>query len=216
MALEPLKRLFGDSAKPFTFFSMRPFAEKEKGKVGSYRLGRWPEEKGRLRAATYANPEGFIEVTRENADTKVSEHFRLRDFITHDQQNVWPKYLVLREPLLDKLELIIDELNARGVPATRLRVMSGFRSPQYNERGVGRRGGRARDSRHQYGDAADVFLDEDGDGKMSTRDLLKLAAAAEAVERKYPELVGGIGKYRATRTRSAWVHVDVRGQRARW
>jgi hypothetical protein len=44
----------------------------------------------------------------------VSEHFRLADFLTHDQQTVWPKYLVLNESLVDKLELVIQELRARG------------------------------------------------------------------------------------------------------
>ena len=30
----------------------------------------------------YANPAGFIEVTPKNADTPVSEHFKLRDVLT--------------------------------------------------------------------------------------------------------------------------------------
>ena len=40
-------------------------------------------------------PRGFIEVTLENQDFHVSEHFRLRDFLTKGQQNVWPKYLLV-------------------------------------------------------------------------------------------------------------------------
>ena len=43
--------------------------------------------------------------------------------------------------------------------------MSGFRTPQYNVAG-GNTGGRAGLSRHMYGDAADVFIDNDGDGVM--------------------------------------------------
>lgn len=103
------------------------------------------------------NVGGFLEVTALNQDTPVSEHFRLRDFLTHDQAAVWPKYLVLREPLIDKLELVLSELRRMGVPANRLRVMSGFRTPQYNQQGVGA-GGRVQDSHHQYGDAADVYV----------------------------------------------------------
>ena len=34
--------------------------------------------------------------------------------------------------------------------------MSGFRTPAYNALGVGPLGGRARDSRHEFGDAADI------------------------------------------------------------
>ena len=103
--------------------------------------------------------------------------------------------------------------------------MSGFRTPEYNAKGVGRRGGRAKDSRHQYGDAADVFVDNDGDGRMDdlnhdgrvdTRDVRIIIGAVERVEARHPDLVGGAGLYRATRSHGPFAHVDVRGTRARW
>ena len=56
-----------------------------------------------------------------------------------------------KEALVDKLELIIDDLAAHGHPDAHLVIMSGFRTPEYNARGIGGRGGRARDSRHQFG-----------------------------------------------------------------
>jgi uncharacterized protein YcbK (DUF882 family) len=43
-----------------------------------------------------------------------------------------------------------------------------------------------------------------------------LASAAERVERKFPELIGGIGIYKATSAHGPFVHIDVRGNRARW
>ena len=47
-----------------------PFAEKKKDRIGLYYLGSWPYEGGgQPRSQSYANPEGFIEVTRENKDT---------------------------------------------------------------------------------------------------------------------------------------------------
>ena len=183
-----------------------------------------PSERRRNRSDRYANPEGFIEVTPENQDLYVSEHFRLRDFLTHDQKNVWPKYLVLREELVDKLELVIDDLTAHGVKVEHMTVMSGFRSPQYNAKGVGR-GGRAPDSRHQFGDAADVFIDNDGNGRMDdlnrdkridSRDARVIMQAIERVERAHPELVGGAAPYRATKAHGPFAHIDVRGARARW
>src|SRR5512141_67315 len=116
----------------FSMITMKSFGEKLGGSVGGYRVGYWPEEKGRLRSEAYENPEGFIEVTPANQDTRISEHFRLRDFLTHDQENVWPKYLVLREPLIDKLELVISDLEDHGIPARNVQVLSGFRTPQYN------------------------------------------------------------------------------------
>lgn len=177
-----------------------------------------------MRAGAYRNPEGFVEVTERNADLPVSRQFRLRDFLTHDQARTWPKYLVLREPLLDKLELVFDELRAMGVTAGRMRVMSGFRTPQYNAQGVGA-GGRVQDSRHQYGDAADVYVtdgardrmaDLNRDGRVDLRDARLLASAAARVEAAHPELTGGIGIYPATSAHGPFVHIDVRGTRARW
>ena len=99
----------------------------------------------------------------------MSKRFRLADFLTHDQQDVWPKYLVLQPRLLDKLELIGEALEQAGF-SSRLHVMSGFRTPQYNAKGVGPKGGRAQDSQHMYGDAADVFVDADGNGVMDDLD----------------------------------------------
>ena len=235
----PLARLFGGkrveepgvyaiddtvAPRPFSLITLLPFTAKTKGRVGSYLVGSWPGERRAARSPAYVNPAGFIKVTPENQNTLVSEHFRLRDFLTKDQQNVWPKYLVLREPLVDKLELIIQDLTKRGVKVQRMTVMSGFRTPQYNERGVGS-GGRASDSRHQYGDAADVFVDNDGNGRMDDlnrdgrvdhRDAQVILDAAERIERTYPTLVGGGGLYRATRAHGPFAHIDVRGSRARW
>jgi len=234
-----LERMFGDSllrtpgvhptrdssaGMSLALITMRDFAEKLGGKIGAYRMGFWPAERRKVLATAYANPEGFIEVTPDNADTYVSEHFRLRDFLTHDQDGVWPKYLVLRAPLVDKLELVISQLEAHGTPVRHMSVMSGFRTPQYNAR-AGERGGRSKVSRHMYGDAADVFVDNDGDGRMDDlnhdgridyRDARVILDAVEQVERAHGDLVGGVGVYRATRAHGPFAHVDVRGNRARW
>ena len=239
-AIPILTRLFGDSAmatpgvyavddsaggQGINFVTLLPFEDKISGRLGTYRVGFWPEEKGRSRSEAYDNPDGFVVVTRENQDLQVSEHFRLRDFLTHDQQDVWPKYLVLREALVDKLELVISDLESRGVAVSRMSVMSGFRTPQYNAKGVGRRGGRATDSRHQFGDAADVFVDNNGDGRMDDlnhdrrvdwRDARVIVDAVERVERAHPELAGGGGVYKATRAHGPFAHIDARGHRARW
>ena len=124
LALPLFARFFGDSAverpglyslpdsllaHPFTFIALRPFTDKQKGRVGPYRVGFWPSERGRLTTDAYENPDGFIEVTPENQSMQISEHFKLADFLTHDQRDVWPKYLVLNEDLVDKLELVIED-----------------------------------------------------------------------------------------------------------
>jgi uncharacterized protein YcbK (DUF882 family) len=174
--------------------------------------------------ANYANPSGFIEVTPQNESTNVSEHFRLRDFLTHDQVGVWPKYLVLELKLVDKLELVLSDLAARGYDVSGVTVMSGFRTPQYNTGGGDPRG-RAALSRHMYGDAADIFIDDDHNGVMddlnhdrrvNIRDAQVILAAVDRVEREHPELVGGTGVYVASGGHGPFIHIDTRGFRARW
>lgn len=209
----------------FNVITLVPRAEKRGGKIGLYYLGSWPFEGGGTpKTANYAAPAGFIEVTQQNQNTFVSEHFRLRDFLTKDQYNVWPKYLVLEPKLIDKLELTITELESRGIRVKHLQIMSGFRTPRYNHSG-GNTGGRASLSRHMYGDASDVFVDNDGngsmddlnhDGRVDARDAEVIRQAAEAVERKYPSLVGGIGVYTACCGHGPFTHIDTRGYRARW
>jgi uncharacterized protein YcbK (DUF882 family) len=203
---------------------MTPFSAKVSGRIGSYRMGTWPFEHREPRDETYANPRGFIQVTPENARLKVSEHFALGQFLTKNQADVWPKYLVLQPRLLDKLELTIAELKREGYPVEGLFVMSGFRTPDYNEPGVGA-GGRSAVSRHQYGDAADVYPDTHNlgrmddlnrDGRVDLSDARILAHAAEVVEEQHPELVGGIGIYPANSAHGPFVHIDARGKRARW
>jgi uncharacterized protein YcbK (DUF882 family) len=209
-------------ASPFlTVISQVPFAAKRGAMLNGYHVGRYPTE-GSGRSDAYAPPAGFIEVTREGQELHVSEHFRLRQFLTKDQASVWPKYVALRMELIDKLELVLQELNRMGVRADRMYVMSGYRTPQYNGPGGD---GRAALSRHMYGDAADVWVDNDGDAYMDDlngdglrdpRDAEVMLRAVERVEQKYPELVGGAGVYAANSAHGPFIHVDVRGERSRW
>ncbi|HWJ20774.1 MAG TPA: hypothetical protein VNS52_00350 [Gemmatimonadaceae bacterium] len=208
----------------FNVITLTPFSAKRGGRVGLYFLGNWPTERRRAPRPNYAPPSGFIEVTPQNQDTPLSDHFRLRDFLTHDQQNVWPKYLVVDTKLVDKLELVLAELESRGIDVHGVHVMSGFRTPQYNVSG-GDPTGRAGLSRHMYGDAADIFIDSNGDGVMDDlnhdgrvdmRDSRFLCDVVERVEREHPALVGGCGVYTASGGHGPFTHIDTRGYRARW
>lgn len=200
-----------------------PFAEQEDGRLNEYRIGRYPTE-GENRTDRYAPPVGFVEVTPENQDLELSKSFKLKEFLTKDQHDAWPKYVVVDTLLLDKLELVMMELEAMGVEAERMHVMSGYRTPQYNIQGVG--SGRALLSRHQFGDAADVWVDNEGDGYMSdlngdgqrdSDDARVILQAVDSVEARFPELVGGAGVYGPrTGVRGPFLHIDVRGSRSRW
>jgi hypothetical protein len=222
-AVHYLAHPLGDSVPSgFALIVTRPFGEKKGEYLGRYRLGRWPAERWIISRA-YANPSGFIEVTEKNVQLSLSPHFTLGDFLTHDQPNVWPKYVIVEPKLIDKLELVVQELERRGIPARTVRVLSGFRAPYYNERGVGE--GMARTSRHMFGDAADIIIDDDGDGRMddlnrdrrpTVDDTRPLVNAIAAVEAAHPELTGGLGTYAATGPSGPFAHIDVRGTSARW
>jgi hypothetical protein len=197
-----------------------PSANLSGGRIGSYRIGRWPKGEG-----AYAPPSGFVEVTPENMDTHVSTHFQLKDFLTKGQEGVWPKYVAISPRMLDKAELTLAELGNMGHPVDNVFVISGFRTPLYNETG-GNTQGRGALSRHMYGDAADIVVDNnrDGclddltaDGKADIADVRVMAQAAERVEQKYPSLIGGIGIYKPVPgSHCGFIHVDTRGHRARW
>lgn len=196
---------------------MRPFQEKLGSMLNGYRIGTYIAE--RLRGIEKDHPDGFLEVYPQHLDLAVSKHLRLRHFLTHDdQENVWPKYVALNPRLLDKLELVFAELETRrgGTDTIQqqldLDVHSGFRTPAHNRR-VRRA---ARDSRHQYGDAADLVVDANGNGRIDRTDHRLVVAAVEAVERSHPDLVGGLGIYASGRFAKPYVHIDARGKRSRW
>ncbi|HEY6220284.1 MAG TPA: hypothetical protein VIV65_09500 [Gemmatimonadaceae bacterium] len=195
-----------------------PFREKHGGFVDGYRIGTYIAEKmGRKHNNDSERPIGFIKVREDMVNLPVSKHFRLKDFVTHDaQEDVWPKYLALDPRLLDKLELVLQKLaQYRGedsLPTMSLDVHSGFRTPDFNA-GVDRS---AKDSRHQHGDAADVVIDADRDGRITMKDEMTVARAVEDVEREHPDLVGGMGLYTSKRFRVPYVHIDARGTRSRW
>ena len=204
--------------------TLTPLSARRNGRIGLYYIGAWPTEGRRAARPNYAPPRGLIEVTRETQDTPVSEHLRIRDFLTHDQQNVWPKYVVVDPRNVDKIELVLADLEARGVPARGVHVMSGFRTPRYNRVG-GDSSGRAGLSRHMFGDAADIWIDNNGDGQMDDLDgdgrhdiddARRICDAVDRVERAHPELVGGCGYYPGNGAHGPFTHIDARGYRARW
>src|SRR3954447_3777488 len=211
-------------ASTVNVITLVPLSAKKSGRIGSYSIGSWPYESGGAPKAIYEPPAGLVEVTPENLDLHLSEHIQLRDFITKGQEGVWPKYVALQPRELDKVELTIQELKRFGHPVKDIFVVSAFRTPSYNADG-GDPSGRAALSRHMYGDAMDIAVDNDGngrmddlngDGRITVADAHVIGEAAERVEQAHPELVGGIGIYAPTGAHSGFVHIDTRGYRARW
>jgi hypothetical protein len=194
---------------------MRPFEEKLGTMLNGYRIGTYLAERLR-RSRDNDHPDGFLEVYPQHVDLAVSKHLRLSHFLTHDdQKDVWPKYVALNPRLLDKLELVFAQLESSGQGTSSqlaLDVHSGFRTPAHNRRIQLA----ARDSRHQYGDAADVVVDANRNGLFDRTDYRLVVAAVEAVERIHPDLAGGLGIYTSRRYSKPYVHIDARGTRSRW
>lgn len=210
-----------------TVITTVPLTEAQGGRLRGYRIGEWPVQRGlpTEQAQAYAQPRSMIEVTPENMELQVSQHFRLGDFLTKGQEDVWPKFVLMSPRLLDKLELTIQELERMGHPVENVGIISGFRHPHYNIHGGDPRG-RGALSRHMYGDAMDWYVDNDGNGCMDdlngdgvadVRDVRIIAEAAERVEQRHPHLIGGIGIYPPVRgSHCGFIHLDTRGWRARW
>jgi len=185
-----------------------PFSRKKEASINGYRIGTYNYERAADDAAF--PPIGFIEVHENMADLAVSTHLRISDFITHDGQQSWPRYVAIDPRILDKVELLLRYLGSRTRDVS-VSVHSGYRTPLHNRR-VPRA---ASDSRHQYGDAVDLAIDVDEDGRISYLDALAVTRFIDLLERDFPELVGGTGLY-GNRGTSPYVHMDVRGERKRW
>jgi uncharacterized protein YcbK (DUF882 family) len=200
-----------------TLAVMVPFDRKLGNWLNGYRIGTYLAERitkhGTLQVARNSTPAGFLEVQPQLLELPLTRHLKLADFVTHDDQDhVWPKYVALNPRLLDKLELILADLGSAARPELSIDVHSGFRSPSHNHE----TSRAARDSRHQYGDAADIQIDADGDGKITMRDEIRVMLAVERVERAHPDLVGGLGIYTSRRYRTPYLHIDARGKKSRW
>jgi len=191
------------------------------GYLDGYRIGKYPSTPLRGNPI-YRQPEGFIRVDRSMRNIKVSPHFTLGQFLCKQQPDHWPKYLLLRTDLLIKLEVILAEVNHRGIRTDSFTVMSGYRTPWYNEAI-----GNARYSRHVWGGAADIFIDTNrngrmddltSDGKSDIKDAQLLLDIIDEMFKtpRHQRLIGGLGLYGPRPHRGPFVHVDVRGENAYW
>src|SRR5690606_39067434 len=109
--IRPILARARDALRPVSdlnLVTLVPASELNEGRIGSYRIGSWPQESG-----AYVPPRGFVRVTPENMNTRVSKHVRLADLLTKGQEDVWPKYVVVSPRALDKVGLTLQELEGR-------------------------------------------------------------------------------------------------------
>lgn len=202
-------------------FTLTPAPQTKNGKLNGYTIGQYPKETY-MGLAIYEPPKGFLEVTKANENEWVSSHYQLKQFLCKHAEG-HPKYVVLQTKLLRKLEFLTDAVIDQGLAHDGFFIMSGYRTPFYNSAIKNKRY-----SRHQWGGAADIFIDEnprDGvmddlnkDGKINQKDAEVLAKLVESYYKKqgYQPFIGGLGLYSATASHGPFIHVDVRGFKARW
>lgn len=203
-------------------FVLTPWRNGKQDNLNGYRIGKYSASP--LRGlSTYAAPDGFIEVTPALLKTRISPHFTLEQFLCKQQPGHTPAYVLVKAATLIKLERLLEATNKHGWKSETFTVMSGFRTPFYNQS----IGNKTTSSRHLYGGAADIFIDADGDGRMddlngdgriNKKDAEALAALAEAVSRSdtanWPH--GGLAVYPENSAHGPFVHIDARGYQARW
>ena len=202
-------------------FVLEPFSNLNGGYLNGFRIGNYPLSLI-SENENYDLPKGFIKVTPENEDTYLSPHFQLKQFICR-QQGGYPKYVVIQELLLNKLEYLLYEINQKGFNVDTFHMISGYRTPYYNKYL-----GNSDLSRHVFGDAADIIIDvypKDGymddlnsDGQINYKDADILYDLVERSYKRseYEEYVGGLGLYKRTSKHSPFIHIDTRGYKARW
>lgn len=214
----PLRIVRDGAALELTAFVVHPRSRVRGGRLGGYPIGDYREEP--LRGdPSYLPPDGFVEVARADQDLLVSPRLTVGQLLC--KQPGEPRFLALSPSLVAKLEHLMDHLQGRGLDPASLVVMSGFRTPAYN-RAIGNT---TSYSRHLWGDAADVYVDADGDGEMDDldgdgrvdlADARILARMVEEVASAAPVRPGGLAVYRRNAVHGPFVHVDARGSRARW
>lgn len=203
-------------------FVLTPFRNGVDESLKGYRIGQYSNQP--LRGLPqYLPPPGFIDMQPGMEDIQVAPNFRLGQFICKQQPGHDPTFLLIQPALLMKLETLLEAANEKGWEADTLYVMSGFRTPFYNAA----IGNTTTSSRHLFGDAADVYIDNDGDGnmddldgdgKVTRQDAIALADLAKSIANADIDAwaSGGIGIYGANAAHGPFIHIDARGYPARW
>ncbi len=213
----------GATLREISLVTLVPFDAKRGGELNGYQIGTYPFESGQTYRTGYEPLPGFIELTPATAAAPVSAHFKVGDFACKQPAGSdGRRYLYLRPALIEKLEHVIAEMERVGIPVQHVQVMSGYRTPYYNAA----IGNTTTWSRHTFGDAADIFLDNNhdgrmddlnGDGRSDERDAEVITRIVERLEREDAGVqIGGMGAYKPTDSHGPFVHIDARGTAARW
>ncbi len=221
MSVKNINSQYPNSTMKLNIFVLHPFKRQKAGYIGEFRLGSFPAIPAD-KTNYYKVPKGFLEIRESMLDISLSPHFKLSQFLTN-QTDMTPQYIAIQESLILKLEKLLSEVNKRGIKAETFKIVSAFRTPYYNKK----IGNNTDLSRHVFGDAADIYIDNSGndwmddlnnDGKVNIRDAEVIMDIVIDFDRKTenPALLGGTSSYKTNHVRGPFVHVDTRGFHVIW
>ena len=122
---------------------------------------------------------------------QLTKNFKLAEFKCPDGVLPEDDFLENCKELAENLQVLRDHINKP------IRIISGYRHPEYNKKIGG-----AKRSQHMLARAADIKVSGMAPAEVHAT-ILKLIKAGEMKQ-------GGLGKY------STFVHYDTRGTAARW
>ncbi|TDO78278.1 peptidase M15-like protein [Halanaerobium saccharolyticum] len=202
-------------------FVLHPRGQKNGQYLENFRIGNYPEIPTDKKDH-YKKPDGFWKIDESILDLKITPHFKVAQFLTR-QSNQLPQFIAIQESLLLKLEFFLEEVNKAGYQAETFGIVSLYRSPYFNKK----IGNDTDFSRHLFGDAADIYIDNSGDRWMddlngdsqSTKadaDLLYDLAVKFDQKEEFFHLQGGVCSYKGNGVRGPFIHIDTRGFHVSW
>lgn len=202
-------------------FVLHPREKKNGQYIENFRIGNYPEIPADKKDY-YTKPDGFWKIDESILDLKLTPHFKVKQFLTR-QSSELPQFIAIQESLLLKLEFFLEEVNNAGYQAETFGIVSLYRSPYFNKK----IGNNTDFSRHLYGDAADIYIDNSGNSWMddlngdgqSTKadaDILYELAVKFDQKKEFSHLQGGVCSYKGNGVRGPFIHIDTRGFHVSW
>ncbi|RCW57442.1 peptidase M15A [Halanaerobium sp. ST460_2HS_T2] len=210
-----------DARIKINIFVICPRNNKNGQYLEDFRIGYYPDIPADKKEY-YTKPKGFLKIEESMLGINLTPHFKLDQFLTN-QTRQFPQFIAIQESLLLKLEFFLEDINNAGYKADTFGIVSIYRTPYFNKK----LGNNTDFSRHIFGDAADIFIDRNGnewmddlngDGQSTIADsniLYDLAVEFDQKE-KFAQLQGGVSSYKGNGVRGPFIHIDTRGFHVNW
>ncbi len=202
-------------------FVLHSRTEKNGQYLENFRIGYYPEIPADKKEY-YSKPDGFFKIDKSILELQLTPHFKVKQFLTK-QTNELPQFIAIQESLLLKLEFFLAEVNSAGYTAETFGIVSIYRSPYFNKK----LGNNTNLSRHIFGDAADIYIDNsgnnwmddlngDGHSTIADSEILYDLAVKFDQKKEYSYLQGGVSSYKGNGVRGPFLHIDTRGFHVSW